>query len=158
MSFQQQGMIIVGYQGIGKSTLAFHNNRVIDLESSNFFVDGERPNNWHIIYCNIARVLCRQGYIVCISSHKEVREELARNPAQNQVIIYPTHILKDKWIAKLRYRYEETQSIKDFKALRNAEDCFDENITDLANQKGFEKISIGTMNYDLADILKLNRR
>lgn len=158
MSFQQQGMIIVGYQGIGKSTLAFHNNRVIDLESSNFFVDGERPNNWHIIYCNIARTLCRQGYIVCILSHKEVREELARNPAQNQVIIYPTHILKDKWIAKLRYRYEETQSIKDFKALRNAEDCFDESITDLANQKGFEKISIGTMNYDLADILKLNRR
>lgn len=158
MSFQQQGMIIVGYQGVGKSTLAFHNNRVIDLESSNFFVDGERPENWHIIYCNIARALCKQGYIVCISSHKEVREELARHPASKQVIVYPTRALKDAWIAKLRYRYEETQSIKDFKALRNAEDCFDENITDLANQKGFEKISIGTMNYNLADLLELNRR
>ena len=154
----EYGKVVVGYQGVGKSTLAFHNNRVIDLESSNFFVDSERPANWHIIYCNIARALCKQGYIVCISSHKEVREELAQHPAQKQVIIYPTHILKDKWIAKLRYRYEETQSIKDFKALRNAEDCFDENITDLANQKGFGKISIGTMNYDLADLLKLNRR
>ena len=114
--------------------------------------------DWYIIYCNIARALCRQGFIVCISSHKEVREELARNPAQNQVIVYPTHILKDKWINKLRYRYEETQSIKDFKALRNAEDCFDGNITDLANQKGFDKISVGTMDYNLADILELNRR
>ena len=75
--YSEYGKVVVGYQGIGKSTLAFHNNRVIDLESSNFFVDGERPANWHIIYCKIARALCKQGYIVCVSSHKEVREELA---------------------------------------------------------------------------------
>jgi ABC-type proline/glycine betaine transport system ATPase subunit len=65
MYLEEYGKVVVGYQGIGKSTLAFHNNRVIDLESSNFFVDGERPANWHIIYCNIARALCKQGYIVC---------------------------------------------------------------------------------------------
>jgi hypothetical protein len=156
--YSEYGKVVVGYQGIGKSTLAFHNNLVIDLESSNFFVDGERPANWYIIYCKIARALCKQGYIVCVSSHKEVREELARNPASKQVIIYPTHILKDKWIAKLRYRYEETQSAKDFKALKNAENCFDNNITDLENQENFDKIGFSTMDYNLADLLELNRR
>ena len=156
--YSEYGKVVVGYQGVGKSTLAFHNNRVIDLESSNFFVDGERPANWHIIYCNIARALCKQGYIVCISSHKEVREELARRPASKQVIVYPTRALKDAWIVKLRYRFDETQSMKDFKALKNAEDCFDKNIIDLENQEGFERIGFSTMDYDLADLLELNRR
>lgn len=156
--YSEYGKVVVGYQGVGKSTLAFHNSRVIDLESSNFFVDGERPANWHIIYCNIARALCKQGYIVCISSHKEVRKELARHPASKQVIVYPIRALKDAWIAKLRYRYEETQSMKDFKALKNAENCFDENIVDLENQEGFGKINFATMDYNLADLLELNRR
>lgn len=156
--YSEYGKVVVGYQGVGKSTLAFHNNLVIDLESSNFFVDSERPANWHIIYCNIARALCKQGYIVCISSHKEVRKELARHPASKQVIVYPTRTLKDAWIAKLRYRFDETQSMKDFKALKNAEDCFDKNIIDLENQEGFERIGFSTMDYDLADLLKLNRR
>ena len=38
-------MIIVGYQWIGKSTLANNETGVIDLESSNFFVDGKRDEN-----------------------------------------------------------------------------------------------------------------
>lgn len=156
--YSEYGKVVVGYQGIGKSTLAFHNNRVIDLESSNFFVNGERPENWFIIYCNIARALCKQGYIVCVSSHQEVREELLQNPAKNQVIVYPALDLKDKWIAKLRNRYEETQSEKDFKALKNAENYYDYNIIDLANQKGFDRISFATMDYNLADLLELNRR
>jgi hypothetical protein len=100
--------------------------------------------------------LCRQGYVVCISSHKQVREELAANPTQKQIIIYPAPILKDKWIAKLRYRYEESRLEKDYKALKNAEDCYDENIADLANQDGFDKISFGTMDYDLSELLNLN--
>lgn len=57
------GQIVVGYQGVGKSTLAYHNRSVIDLESSNFFVDGKRDEKWYIPYCNIARSLARQGYL-----------------------------------------------------------------------------------------------
>ena len=41
-------MIIIGYQGIGKSTLAGHNS-VIDLESGNFWNDGKRIDDWYII-------------------------------------------------------------------------------------------------------------
>ena len=42
--------------------------------------------------------------------------------------------------------------------LKNAEDCFDENIVDLENQEGFGKINFDTMDYNLADLLELNRR
>jgi len=35
-------MIVIGYQGIGKSTLSKTNDKYIDLESGNFFVDGTR--------------------------------------------------------------------------------------------------------------------
>lgn len=156
--YSEYGKVVVGYQGIGKSTLAFHNNRVIDLESSNFFVDGERPANWYIIYCKIARALCKQGYIVCVSSHKEVREELAKKPAVNQVVIFPALQLKDNWIKKLRNRYEQCDSSKNFKALRNAEQNYDQNIMDLMKQDGFEHIAIQDMNYDLANLLQLNTR
>ena len=158
MYLEDRGKIIVGYQGIGKSTLAFHNVEVIDLESSNFFIDGVRQGDWFKAYCNIARSLCRQGYVVCISSHKEVREELAKNPATHQIIVCPSLSLKDKWIDKLRYRYEQCDSSKNFKALRNAEDCYDSNIKDLMTQEGFEHILIEDMNYDLSNLLELNAR
>lgn len=158
MVLEEYGRIVIGYQGIGKSTLSFHNNRVIDLESSNFFVDGVRPKYWYIMYYNIAKSLYKQGYVVCLSSHKEVRDWFTLNPVGNQVIVYPSHTLKEQWIKKLRNRFEQTQSMKDFKAFRNADDCFDENITDLENQPGFEKICFDSMDYDLSDLLKLNVR
>lgn len=158
MYLEESGKVVVGYQGIGKSTLAFHNIQVIDLESSNFFVDGVRQGDWFKAYCNIARDLCRQGYIVCISSHKEIREELAKKPAANQVIVFPALSLKDDWIKKLRYRYEQCDSSKNFKALRNAEKNYEQNIMDLMTQDGFEHIAIQDMNYDLANLLQLNTR
>ena len=148
------GAIIVGYQGVGKSTLSYHQQRVIDLESSYFFVDGKRDENWHIAYCNIARNLCRQGYIVCVSSHKIVRDELAKNPASKQFIVYPCLALKDKWIKNLEYRYNSTPSDKNYKAWKNAECCYDENIQDLINQEGFEKIEIPNMSYYLYEMLR----
>ena len=76
-------MIIIGYQGIGKSTLA-GKNKCIDLESGNFwFYDLEtyqkvRHNDWYIPYCNIANHLSEQGYIVFTSSHEVVRNELKK--------------------------------------------------------------------------------
>ena len=147
------GQIVVGYQGVGKSTLAFHNTNVIDLESSNFFVDGKRDEMWYVPYCNVARSLARQGYTVCASSHEVVRKELERKPANTQVIVYPALTLKDDWIRSLKYRYEQTKSEKDFKALKNAEQCYEQNITDLANQTGFEHIEITSMDYNLQNML-----
>ena len=70
-------MIIIGYQGIGKSTLANCNLNYVDLESSNFYIDGKRADDWYKPYCKIAEHLSQQGYYVFVSSHKVVRDELS---------------------------------------------------------------------------------
>ena len=126
-----KGFIVVGYQGIGKSTLANSGNgRYIDLESSNFFVDNDRASNWATIYVNIAESLANQGYIVFVSSHTEVRIVL-RNCHCDVGLIFPDTLLKDAWILKLKNRYFETESQKDFKAWQNAKNLYESSIRDL---------------------------
>ena len=117
-------MIVIGYQGIGKSTLAGRNNRFIDLESGNFWVDGKRADDWYKPYCQIAEHLSQQGYIVFTSSHEVVRKQL-ENSGETIVVVYPSIKLKDEWIAKLEKRYEESGLEKDYKALMNAKDRYE---------------------------------
>lgn len=57
-------MIVIGYQGIGKSTLVKENNSFIDFESSNFKIDGKRPVGWEQMYCEAALDLRQQEHIV----------------------------------------------------------------------------------------------
>ena len=143
-------MIIVGYQGIGKSTLAGTNN-CIDLESGNFWVDGKRADDWYKTYCQIANHLSEQGYTVFTSSHEVVRKELEKSN-EKVFVVFPAINLKDKWIDKLKARYEATGLDKDFKAFANAEDRYKENITELmtGNLKFYE---ITNMDYDLRTIV-----
>lgn len=141
-------MIYVGYQGVGKSSIAGKNG-CIDLESGNFWIDGERPNNWYKIYANIAEHLSRQGYNVFISSHKIVRRELA-NRGIEYCTIAPAPELKDKWIDRLQKRYDQTGLEKDYKALMNAKDCYGENVLDLINDdKSVMSVLILSADYDL---------
>lgn len=147
-------MIFVGYQGIGKSTLAKTEPYVIDLESGNFYVDGKRPDNWFKMYCNVAVHLSQQGYDVFVSSHQVVRDcllEMQHN--ENLYIVRPTHEIKDAWLERLRSRYQESGLEKDYRALMNAEDRYDENITELEHQNGFTQIVITDMEYSLCDVL-----
>lgn len=153
VSLECNGQIIVGYQGIGKSTLAYHNINVIDLESSNFFVDGKRGDKWYIPYCNIAKSLARQGYIVCVSSHEVVRKELEQNPYEQQTVVYPALELKDVWIRNLKYRNEQFPCDKNMKAYENARQYYEQNINDLKNQKGFDHIEINDMGYNLSSLI-----
>lgn len=147
-------MVIVGYQGIGKSTLAKNGNGFIDLESSNFFIDGVRSPDWYIPYCKIALNLSAQGYDVFVSSHQVVRTYLADHHVQDLVIACPSKDLKDEWIAKLANRYQSTNLDKDFKAWKNAVVRYDENIDELLNQYGFDYcLIIDSMNYDLGSLL-----
>ena len=147
-------MIIVGYQGIGKSTLAKNGNGFIDLESSNFFINGVRSPDWYIPYCKIALNLSAQGYDVFVSSHQVVRTYLADHHTQDLVIACPSKDLKDEWTAKLADRYQATNLDKDFKAWKNAVVRYDENIDELLNQYGFDYcVVIDSMNYDLESML-----
>ena len=144
-------MIIIGYQGIGKSTLAGKDN-CIDLESGNFWVDGKRAENWYIPYCQIANHLSEQGYTVFVSSHEVVRREL-ENSEERVVAVIPAVELRAPWCEKLLERYMLTELDKDFKAWRNAEERYVENIYEIMDSVG-EGYYIRSMNYCLRDIVK----
>ena len=147
-------MIICGYQGIGKST-ASCGNGFIDLESGNFFVDGERSPDQYIPYCNIALSLSEQGNVVFLSSHMVVRDYLASLPrTEEPLIICPSLELEYQWVDRLKKRYEDSKLDKDYRAYMNAVDRYSENIQELMNQEGFTKLIIKTMDYDLIGMIK----
>lgn len=141
-------MIVIGYQGIGKSSLAGRNHRFIDLESSNFWVDGQRAENWYRPYCQIAEHLSKQGYIVFTSSHEVVRKQLEKSK-EVVVLVYPSLKLKDMWIDKLENRYRDSGLEKDYKALMNAKDRYEANIQELADSRINYKLVLAKPDYDL---------
>jgi len=145
-------MIVIGYQGIGKSTLARESKGFIDLESSTFYATGKRPDDWHCYYCKIAENLSEQGYVVFVSSHKSVRDYFKRSD-EKAVIICPDVSLKGKWISKLHERFERCSTNKNLRAWKGAERYFDENISDLMND-GIPVIVIPSMGYRLDSLIR----
>lgn len=150
MNNKKQHLILVGYQGIGKSTIAGQ-LYTIDLESSNFFVDGKRDENWYKAYANIARHLSEQGYIVFTSSHKVLRDYM-KSQGIEFVTVSPALELKEEWIAKLEERYNADKSDKNYKALMNAKQCYDENVADLQSEK--EVYIINNMSYKMYEVIR----
>lgn len=154
-------MIVIGYQGIGKSTLSQKNFRYIDLESSALYKGGVRLENWHEPYCMIAEWLSRQGYTVFVSSHKEVRGYLNECCKEPFFAVVPSESLKDEWTDKLLKRYEQFPTDKNYRAYRNAVDRFTENIREIKNDVEDVR-EIRSMNYELgkiiADTLKAESR
>lgn len=155
-------MIIIGYQGIGKSTLANREKGYIDLESSCFRINGVRADDWYKAYGNIALDLSRQGYDVFTSSHAVVREWIgSQNETGEKIVIcYPADFLRDLWVKKLEDRYNKTGLQKDFAAWKNAEDRYVANIYEMiadADIYGFEKCCLMSMDYDLETDLKFFR-
>lgn len=142
-------MIFVGYQGIGKSSIAGL-DRYIDLESSNFWVDGGRDENWYKIYTSIANHLSKQGYNVLTSSHKVIRDYMKEQNIPF-VAVYPSLELKQEWIKRLDKRCKETGLNKDYKALKNAETMYEENITDLSQEPN--TLEITSTAYNLKTLL-----
>jgi hypothetical protein len=145
-------MIVIGYQGIGKSTLAGRERRYIDLESGNFWVDGKRAEDWYKPYCQIAEHLSQQGYTVFVSSHEVVRKQ-PENTGETVVVVYPAINSRDYWVDKLHQRYMDSGLEKDWKALKNAEERFNENIRDLEESAFAYKLTIEKPDYDLEAML-----
>ena len=150
-----KGLIVIGYQGIGKSSIGGKYN-CIDLESSNFYIDNQRDKDWYKPYCNIALHLANQGYVVMTSSHKNVRNyfstflnKLPENIG-NIVIFCPRQTQKEQWIERLRKRHDKTKSDKDYRALMNAVEMYDMNIGEMTHSK-FCCYHPESMNYDLYD-------
>lgn len=148
-------MIIVGYQGIGKSSTVAEDrrHRFIDLESSNFWIHEKRDPEWFKIYGNIADDLSKQGFIVFVSSHAVVRNYIAAISDERKAIICPSLGLKDEWIDRLQNRYREEPTAKNYKALMNAVDRFDEDIKELLTAKEYTKFPLSSTNYKLSDFI-----
>lgn len=149
-------MIIIGYQGIGKSTLADEDMNYIDLESTCFWIDGERDENWYRPYCKIAEYLSKQGYRVFVSSHADVRRTLKEDDCGEQVVCcVPALHLKDLWIERLKTRYESDpmKSEKNYKAYMNAVDRYEDNVKEIA-ASGFPVVTLESMEYDLDEQIR----
>lgn len=144
-------MIIIGYPGIGKSTLAVGNNKYIDLESSLFNDnEGKKPKYWYQTYCKIAEDLSTQGYIVFVSCHREVQDYLA---ASNEIVAlcYPALELKNQWFQKLLNRYMLYTSDKNLAALTTSLKYYNTHITALDKSGFIYKIVLEDINYILDD-------
>ena len=161
---RRRGLIIIGYQGIGKTTHAGKDN-CVDLESSLFYLDGKRPERWWVYYCEVALSLANQGYTVFTSSHKEVRDYLFTASLPEHVgkvcVFCPTKLMKDEWIQRLEGRYKRTGSRKDYRALMNAKERFEENIVELvtdSSEHGIPVYQPSAMDYDLDDYIFFMRK
>ena len=154
---RNKGFIIIGYQGIGQSTWAKTLENCIDFESSLFKKNGDREDDWYVIYCRQAVSLAKQGYTVFISSHKEVREELAHYDTEGKyvvVIVAPHYRLKDCWIAKLNKRYSDNPSEKNYIAWQASEVQYDTDIYNLASDTRFSIIFIESMDYHFGSMIR----
>lgn len=141
-------MIVIGYQGIGKSTLARKSFRYIDLESSALRQGDIRWHNWYEPYCMIAEWLSRQGYTVFVSSHKEVRDYLNEFCEEPFCAVVPSEDIKDEWIERLRERYRRLSTDKNYRAYMNAVDRFTENIREIKKDVADVR-EITSMTYEL---------
>lgn len=154
-----KGLIVIGYQGIGKSSCAGKDN-CIDLESGCFWIGGERDEYWYIPYCQIAMDLANQGYTVFTSSHKCVYEFFKFVPflpnVGKAVIICPRMEFRNEWIDRLQKRFDKTGLYKDYKALMNAKERFNENIQELM-RNGLPVYQPAAMDYDLMDYVRKAR-
>ena len=144
-------MIVIGYQGIGKTTICKDNPRYIDFESSALKVNGERPADWFIPYCQMAIALSKQGYVVFTSSHKEVREYL-KDCGEYCVSIVPVENLRKEWLEKLRQRARASGLQKDEVAYLNAQERYEENINEIKDSAE-HLVELSYMRYDLQEII-----
>lgn len=122
-------MIIVGYQGIGKTTYCDKDKTAIDLESSSF---SKLNPLWYKDYVSCAISLSQNRHVF-VSSHKVVREELKMMGAK-WVIVMPSIDIENIWLDRLFKRYSETLSDKDYRAFLNAREHYKDSINDLMNE------------------------
>lgn len=145
----KKGLIVVAYQGMGKTTLTEKNKNYFDLESSNYDKSDEL---WYKKYVQDAiKKVTEDGYDICFtSSHAVVREELIKQNAQF-VIFYPS-VPKEQYVEKLAVRYFKEKTIKNGSALANAVLDYEKNIKELRLYSNSISSDTGFMKQDVLDL------
>ena len=142
-------MIISGYPGIGKSTLAGRYKEYVDLESSNWNnPDNTKPDNWWWSYGKVAEDLSRQGYRVFVSCHPQVQKYFEES-SEYVMVCYPSLELKVHWIDKLNTRYENDRSMKNLAALNNVQLFYNKQIKTLEESTFKHKCILKDIDYTL---------
>lgn len=164
----KKGLIICGYPGIGKSSIAGWNN-CIDLESSYFsFRNGvpQKFSEWVPQYCETALDLANQGFTVLISCHRNVWHYLNEKikyhaiPRCNIpiVIFRPKPDMKEAWGIRLVKRYLQSGSDKDLRAFEGAMKYWDEDML-MMNGQYLPIYYLTDITYDLRDyILQIRKK
>lgn len=139
-------MIIIGFPGIGKSsvTRAYNGDTnttgYIDLESSNFVKD----DNWVKEYCGLAIDLDLQGYNVFVSSHKNVREYLAEKQDifPDIMEVFPSKEMRTEWLNRLESRYMKCKTDKNERAFNYMRNNFDDAVDEMEHDAIIHKVRI----------------
>ena len=142
-------MIIIGYPGVGKTSLAGRYNLYIDLESSNWnSPDNIKLDMWWWSYGKVAEDLSRQGYRVFVSCHPSVQKYFEESN-EYVMVLYPSLELKEEWIKRVADRYERDRSMKNLAALNNVDLYYDKQIKALDDSSFENKLVLKDMNYTL---------
>ena len=151
----KKGLIICGYPGIGKSSIAGWNN-CIDLESSLFshYEDSCRKSDdiWVGEYCNLAYYLALQGYTVMTSTHI-----VTRYKDVPIVIFCPRYDMKEAWAIRLVNRYLNSENEKDLRAFQGAIQYWDKKL-DHCFRTGLLVHCPDEIDYDLRDYITQIRK
>lgn len=178
MGSSRAGVILIGYQGVGKTTMCKKHKSCIDLDSSLFKIDSSlrRDPRWYVTYCRYAVELASQGYIVCVSSHNTVRNYLHEMRTVNEMvevspkndrpnnyplvgICTPSGNLQKVWIKRLKKRFNQDPSYKNYKAYLDAYNFYEPKTAELAKDRRFDFIiEITEPSYNLYKGIKKIRK
>lgn len=157
-----KGLIICGYPGVGKSSVAGWNN-CIDLESSWFSHNdkGDRiyPDEmWCEKYCELAIYLASQGFMVLLSTHQAVINTLRdcqlmlKHYRVKVVIFAPRPGMKKEWTLRLFNRYMDSEEAKDLRAFVGAIEYWDSKLATIAHSD-FPVYSPDSIDYDFREYI-----
>lgn len=143
-------MIIFGYPGIGKTSIARSDYRFIDLDSSDPFIRWRwsmKRKDWVTDYCNVALMLSRQGYYVLVSTHPEIIRHLMGHN-EDYCFVYPDASISEEWTKRLRARYYDNPNRSTHNAYVRARDHLVEDYQQLEKLHG-KRLVIKSMDYEL---------
>lgn len=139
---QKNTILCSAFPGTGKSFLFKNSDKVVLDSDSSTFDKADFPRN----YIEHIKENIGKADIICISSHKEVRDALF-NEGLHFTLIYPSFVLKAEYMDRYRWRGSPDGFIK----LINTN--WDIWLEELKNQEGCEHLVLGEGQY-ISDVFK----